>query len=216
MASNMDIDKSLDEIIAAKPKPQRQQRQGGASRGRRGGAGGGAPAAAGAGGARARYASTVPKAAGAVPAGVPEVFKIIISNLPGDVTEAAVRDLIQSTVGPVKSVQMAYTAHGKGNGIATVVFKNKGDARKAHASYHNRMIDNQRPMKVELCVDLNAVQAPLANRVAPAAQGQQGQQGQGQRRRAPGPNKPRPARPQKKTAEQLDAEMADYKQTTSA
>ncbi|WVQ77694.1 hypothetical protein IAR50_007384 [Cryptococcus sp. DSM 104548] len=135
MASKMDIDRSLDEIIAAKPKPQRQQRQGGASRGpRRGGAAGGAPAAAGAGGARARYASTVPKAAGAAPAGVPEVYKIIISNLPGDVTEAAVRDLIQSTVGPVKSVQMAYTAHGKGSGIATVVFKNKGDARKAHAS----------------------------------------------------------------------------------
>ncbi|WVQ77695.1 hypothetical protein IAR50_007385 [Cryptococcus sp. DSM 104548] len=75
------------------------------------------------------------------------------------------------------------------------------------------MIDNQRPMKVELCVDLNAVQAPLAKRVAPAAQGQQGQ---GQKRRAPAQSKPRPARPQKKTAEQLDAEMADYKQTNSA
>lgn len=41
---------------------------------------------------------------------------------------------MQSTVGPVKSVQMSYTATGKSTGIATVVFKNKGDARKAHAS----------------------------------------------------------------------------------
>lgn len=41
---------------------------------------------------------------------------------------------MQSTVGPVKSVQMSYTATGKSTGIATVVFRNKGDARKAHAS----------------------------------------------------------------------------------
>jgi len=41
---------------------------------------------------------------------------------------------MQSTVGPVKSVQMSYNAQGKTTGVATVLFRNKGDAHKAHAS----------------------------------------------------------------------------------
>jgi THO complex subunit 4 len=41
---------------------------------------------------------------------------------------------MQSTVGPVKSVQMVYTATGKSTGQATVLFKNKGDGNKAHAA----------------------------------------------------------------------------------
>ncbi|KAE8541717.1 hypothetical protein D1P53_001888 [Cryptococcus gattii VGV] len=125
----MDIDRPLDEIIATKAKPRRP-RQGGAGA-RRGGT---ASGATGATGARARYATTVPKNVAAPQPFSAEVFKIIISNLPSDVTDAAVRDLMQSTVGPVKSVQMSYTATGKSTGIATVVFRNKGDARKAHAS----------------------------------------------------------------------------------
>ncbi|OWZ75390.1 THO complex subunit 4 [Cryptococcus neoformans Bt85] len=200
MTSKMDIDRPLDEIIATKAKPRRP-RQGGAGA-RRGGA------ASGATSARARYASTVPKAISAPQPFSAEVFKIIISNLPSDVTEAAVRDLMQSTVGPVKSVQMSYTATGKSTGIATVVFRNKGDARKAHASYHNRMIDNQRPMKVELAIDPNQARSSLVNRVAPAPV-------QPQKKRAPA-TKPRNPRTAKKTAEQLDAEMAEYKQSSTA
>ncbi|OCF57501.1 hypothetical protein V866_000362 [Kwoniella sp. B9012] len=118
----MDIDKSLDEIIQAKPKLRRGGKRGG-----------GAPTSA-----RARYASAVPKAAAqaAAPAKplTAEAIKIIISNLPQDVTEAAVRDLMQSTVGPVRTVQMSYNATGKSTGVATVVFKNRGDANKAHAA----------------------------------------------------------------------------------
>ncbi|KAK4688439.1 hypothetical protein P7C73_g1671, partial [Tremellales sp. Uapishka_1] len=135
----MDIDKPLDEIIAAKPRTKRGPRKPrapgtGASAAPRGGA----PAA---GGARDRYASTVPKTA-AKPLAA-EATKIIVSNLPTDVTEAAVRDLMQSTVGPVKHAQITYNAGGKSTGVATVLFKNRGDGNKAHAAYHNRMIDNR-------------------------------------------------------------------------
>lgn len=73
----------FQQIIATKAKPRRP-RQGGAGA-RRGGA------ASGATSARARYASTVPKAISAPQPFSAEVFKIIISNLPSDVTEAAVR-----------------------------------------------------------------------------------------------------------------------------
>lgn len=68
------------EIIASKPKARRGR--GGTSARGRGGS------------ARARYASTVPKAtapAAAVKPVASEATKIIISNLPNDVTEAAVR-----------------------------------------------------------------------------------------------------------------------------
>lgn len=64
---------------------------------------------------------------------------------------------MQSTVGPVKGVQMAYNARGQSTGVATVVFKNRGDGNKAHGACelsvpvwsrangkdHNRMIDNR-------------------------------------------------------------------------
>jgi hypothetical protein len=48
--------------------------------------------------------------------------------------EADGQDLMQSTVGPVKNVQMAYNAQGKSTGVATVVFKNRGDGNKAHGA----------------------------------------------------------------------------------
>lgn len=76
----------FQQIIATKAKPRRP-RQGGAGA-RRGGT---ASGATGATGARARYASTVPKTVAAPQPFSAEVFKIIISNLPSDVTDAAVR-----------------------------------------------------------------------------------------------------------------------------
>ncbi|WVW85560.1 hypothetical protein I302_107598 [Kwoniella bestiolae CBS 10118] len=197
----MDIDKSLDEIISAKPKLRRGGKRGG-----------GAPPTS----ARARYASAVPKAAAqaAAPAKplTAEAIKIIISNLPQDVTEAAVRDLMQSTVGPVRTVQMSYNATGKSTGVATVVFKNRGDANKAHAACE--MIDNQRPMKVEIAIDPNQAQS-LASRVAapPPARGAANPRGRGRGRGGARPRNPRPA---KKTAEELDAEMTAYKETGTA
>lgn len=76
----------FQQIIATKAKPRRP-RQGGAGA-RRGGT---ASGATGATGARARYATTVPKTVAAPQPFSAEVFKIIISNLPSDVTDAAVR-----------------------------------------------------------------------------------------------------------------------------
>jgi THO complex subunit 4 len=78
-------------MIKAKPR----QRKGG-----RGGARGGAAPAPAAGGARQRYASNVPNANKNVNAKINQAaqkpiggdaVKVIISNLPQDVTEAAVR-----------------------------------------------------------------------------------------------------------------------------
>lgn len=81
-------------MIKAKPR----QRKGG--RGGSRSVSAGAPAAAGAGGARQRYASNVPNGNKNVNAKINQAaqkplggdaVKVIISNLPNDVTEAAVR-----------------------------------------------------------------------------------------------------------------------------
>jgi len=126
------------QLIASKPRRGRGGRSG---RGRSG-AGSATADASGAGGARARYSGSAPRSSGSrapaapAPAAKPltaDAIKIIISNLPADVTEPQVRDLMQSTVGPVRTVQMSYTSTGKSTGVATVLFKNKGDANKAHA-----------------------------------------------------------------------------------
>jgi len=193
----MDLDQPLADIIASKQKTKRG----------RPGRGRGSSSAS-----RGRNAGNAPKAQSNVAQPKPitaEAVKIIISNLPSDVTEAAVRDLMQSTVGPVRSVHMIYTSTGKSTGQATVLFKNKGDGNKAHTAYHNRMIDNQRPMKVEIALDPSTL-VSLASRFAPAPAAR----GSAPTRRR-GATSARTPRPAKKTAEQLDAEMADYK-TTSA
>lgn len=132
-------------MIAAKPRGSRRGGRGSRSGGgARGGAAAEGGAARGAAGARARYSGSAPRnasqtqrAAAAPAAAKPitaDATKIIISNLPTDVTEAQVRDLMQSTVGPVRNLQMSFTATGKSTGTATVIFKNRGDANKAHAS----------------------------------------------------------------------------------
>lgn len=41
---------------------------------------------------------------------------------------------MQSTVGPVKSVQLVYNRNGTSTGTATVIFKDKGNGNKAHSA----------------------------------------------------------------------------------
>ncbi|KAJ9092040.1 hypothetical protein QFC21_007020 [Naganishia friedmannii] len=140
--SAMDIDKGLDEIMATR-KTANKSKRGGAA-----GAGGAKRGGAAAGGARARYAGNVPVARGVQQQAVAPLsqatrdsLKIIISNLPTDVDEAAVRELFHKTCGPVKSCSLAYDSKGKSKGVADVVFQRRGDAQKAFDQYNNRMID---------------------------------------------------------------------------
>ena len=48
---------------------------------------------------------------------------------------------MQSTVGPVKNVVMNYSSAGKSTGTATIVFRQKGDANKAHGACELAMVD---------------------------------------------------------------------------
>ncbi|KAL1743529.1 hypothetical protein HDZ31DRAFT_40692 [Schizophyllum fasciatum] len=124
------MDKSLDELISTRPR-------GGA--GRRGAPRRGAGAKAQVLGNNRPRAPAV-TARPAVPSTQPS-DKIIVSNLPYDVNEAAVKELFASTVGPLRSVMIHYDAAGKSKGIAVVNFQRAGDGNKAYQQYNNRLID---------------------------------------------------------------------------
>ncbi|TFK51153.1 hypothetical protein OE88DRAFT_1630432 [Heliocybe sulcata] len=134
------MDRSLDEMIKTnkkskpKAKPQRR-RSSGVKQALLGKA---APAAAAKPAAKAarKAAAAAPPKTVAQPAD-----KIIVSNLPLDVTEAQVKELFASTVGPLRAIQLSYDASGRSKGIATVHFQKHGDGTKAFQQYNNRLID---------------------------------------------------------------------------
>jgi len=201
------MDKALDEIIASRPKTHRR----GARRGTTARAQVlGKPVTTPVHRARAAAAPATDSSK-AVSQGSE---KIIVSNLPGDVNEAQIKDLFNQTVGALREITLHYDASGRSKGIATVTFQKKGDGAKAFQQYNNRLIDGKRPMKIEIVVDPSRP-LPLASRVAPAPaatkaatprtgtapRGRRGVRGRGGARKSE-----RPA----KSAADLDAEMEDY------
>ncbi|CAK5274811.1 unnamed protein product, partial [Mycena citricolor] len=215
MSSNMEM--SLDDMIASRPKGDRRGSNRGKARAQVLGNTGLSPAA------KARKAATAPaKAKGPAPAAAAAATttpseKIIVSNLPPDVNESQVKELFHTTIGALREVTLHYDANGRSKGVATVQFIKKGDGNRAFKEYNNRLIDGRRPMKIEIVMDPSRVPpAPLASRVAPAAQAQTQTatprggapaRGRGGRRGRGG--KAKGERPQKSAAD-LDAEMEDY------
>lgn len=149
--------------------------------------------------------------------------KIVVSNLPKDVSEAQIKDFFSSSVGHVKKVELSYGPGGVSRGIATVIFGHADSATKAFGEMNGILIDN-RPVKVEVVV-ANAALIPAPKtlsqrmsqpKVQPKSAAANKHAGNNAKGGAAG-NKPakkartgRSARPAKKTAEELDSEMADY------
>ncbi|KAH9947532.1 hypothetical protein B0H21DRAFT_738432 [Amylocystis lapponica] len=198
------MDKTLDEIIATRPKGIRRttsRRNSGKAQVL------GSPPHPPA--ARARAAATVTtKSTAAAPTNQQPADKIIVSNLPPDVNEVQVKELFHSTVGPLREVTLHYDSQGRSKGVAAVHFQRRGDGTKAFQQYNNRLIDGKRPMKIEIVLDPSrpAPSASLVSRVAPApvapTEGARlgGAAARGGRRGE---------RPNKSVAD-LDAEMEDY------
>ncbi|SOV02691.1 related to YRA1 - RNA annealing protein [Ustilago sp. UG-2017a] len=221
---------ALDEIISARPKKTGAGRN--SQRGRRGGRAGRPSAKAAAVGAGAQNAAVIAASNRNKP---PVVIpgrsgntgsKIILSNLPLDVTEAQVKELFATTIGPLRKVAMSYRANGQSTGVCTVEYQRADDAARAYTQYNNRLIDGKKPLKVEVVVDpakvaaAPAAAAKGAKGAAGAANGAKGKDGRAAagasargRGRARGAK--REARP-KKTVEDLDAEMEDYNKQASS
>ncbi|KAK5660923.1 hypothetical protein OQA88_12296 [Cercophora sp. LCS_1] len=148
--------------------------------------------------------------------------KIMVSNLPKDVSEPQIKEYFQSSVGQVKKVELSYGPGGASRGVAQVTFHHADGASKAYSKLNGLLIDG-RPVKVEVIVanaDLIPPPKPLGQRItAPKAQPKSAaavKNAKGAAGAAAGKGakkagrRPKSGRPSKKTAEELDSEMTDY------
>ncbi|KAF2869672.1 hypothetical protein BDV95DRAFT_596010 [Massariosphaeria phaeospora] len=148
--------------------------------------------------------------------------KIMVSRLPVDVDEQALKDyfVTATDTGKPKSVIINYGANGRSLGTATITFFKQEQAVKAMSELDGMKID-RKPIKVEMMVPAAHVpattaQASLAARVQPARKdkpkpatatktsGRGRDSGRGRGRGRGGSNKA------KKTVEEMDQEMKDY------
>jgi len=155
--------------------------------------------------------------------------KIIVSNLPMDVTESQIKDYFVQTIGIVKKVLLTYGPNGQSRGVATIIFSD-GKAASEAAKLHDGTKVDGRPMRVE--VVLGAKQAPtpapakaLSERISQAKQPKNQPKSAAPKTAASKAAAPKAAAAKKtkkpargrnagrgkpKTAEELDAEMNDY------
>jgi len=221
------LDQSLDEILSTQRRTSRGPR-----RGRRAPQAGRAVAVAAPVGGVKKATRTAKGAVKAVPTG-PSAgsgnSKIVVSNLPKDVNEGQIKEYFVKSVGPIKRVEISYGPNGVSRGIANITFHNADGASKALKALNGLLVDGK-PMKIEVLVDASRVPAipapkglseriaqpkgqakPQPKSAAPKADtnGATGAGTRGKGRRARG-RVGRNSRPAKKTAEELDSEMADY------
>ncbi|KAK2001266.1 hypothetical protein LX36DRAFT_708669 [Colletotrichum falcatum] len=219
------LDQSLDEILST-------QRRAGGRRSQRRSTGGRPAAAAPVGGVQktskpARAAANKPNAA--KPAQGTGDSKVIVSNLPKDVNEQQIKEYFVTSVGPIKRVEISYGPNSVSRGIANITFRDPDGASKAFQKLNGLLVDN-RPIKIEIVVGASQAanvippKKSLAERTTqPKAQpksaannkrntantANKGAAAPGARGKKP-ERRARTGRPAKKTAEELDSEMADY------
>ncbi|KAL8691829.1 MAG: hypothetical protein Q9218_003026, partial [Villophora microphyllina] len=148
--------------------------------------------------------------------------KIIVSNLPSDVTEKNVKEYFSDTIGPVRRVHLTYGPNGVMRGIVTIVFVKPDSAAKALQTLNGVQVD-KRPMKIEVVLDaakavatapakglsdrITQGKGPKAAKAAKPTTNGAATRGDRTRGRGRGRNA---GRGKPKTADELDAEMVDY------
>ncbi|TQV95207.1 hypothetical protein V2A60_009745 [Cordyceps javanica] len=219
------LDKPLDDIVSARRKSAGNRRSQRRTAGR--------TATAPAGGiqkAKPTARGAAAKGAQGKTAGPQGESKVIVSNLPKDVSEQQIKEYFVQSVGPIKRVELSYGPNSQSRGIANVIFHKPDGASRAFQKLNGLLVDN-RPIKIEIVV--GAAQADkvippvktLAERASqPKAQpksaaaakqgnnagkdGAKGKAGKGRRGRN--------ARPIKKSLTELDADMDNYMADSSA
>ncbi|KAF4776638.1 RNA recognition domain-containing protein [Colletotrichum scovillei] len=228
------LDQSLDEILST----QRRSAGGPGRRSQRRSTGGRPAAAAPVGGvqktSRPARGAAANKPNAAKPAQGSGDSKVIVSNLPKDVNEQQIKEYFLTSVGPIKRVDISYGPNSVSRGIANITFREADGASKAFQKLNGLLVDN-RPIKIEIVVGASQAanvippaKKTLAERTtqpkaqpksaannkrnnnnnnnANAGKGGPAAAGTGGKK----PRAKRTGRPAKKTAEELDSEMADY------
>ncbi|KAI1376053.1 RNA recognition domain-containing protein [Hypoxylon crocopeplum] len=216
------LDQSLDEILST------QRRAAGGRRQTQRRTAGRATTAAPVGGVQKTFRQprgAATKQTPAKTAGAHGESKVVVSNLPRDVNEGQIKEYFTTSVGPIKRVELSYGPNSVSRGIATVTFSKLDGASKAFNALNGLLVDN-RPIKIEIVVsaakaaEIAPAPKTLTERITqPKAQPKSaandkkkeaagkatGPGARGRKRRGP-----RSGRPAKKTAEELDSDMADY------
>lgn len=211
------LDQSLDEILSARPGAGARRRSQ-----RRSTAGRPTPTAPVGGVQKKMKAPAAPKSAPTKAATAPGDSKIMISNLPKDVTEPMIKEYFVNSIGPVKKVEISYGPNGQSRGSAHVTFSRPDGASNAFKKVNGVLLDNK-PLKIEIVVgnaEAEKVIPPaksLADRVTKpkaqpksAANNKHGANDKADATKNKRARRPRNGRPTKKTKEELDADMADY------
>ncbi|KAG9951739.1 hypothetical protein KCU85_g2663, partial [Aureobasidium melanogenum] len=221
------LDQSLEEIAGSRRNDARRNRRGAKPRVSTGGVTKNAAAAKPAG----RQPKAAAAAAAIVGAALPATgeSKIIVSNLPSDVTEQQIKEYFSQAVGPVKKVLLNYNKNGRSVGVATIIFSQAQSAAEAAKKLDSVKVDGK-PMKIEVILGAKYAPAPaapksLGDRIqAPKAKKENNKPksaaaapkpataGAAGATKASGRagRKGRAGRPKPKTVEELDAEMSEY------
>lgn len=234
----MDLDKSLDAILANKPKTHRHNgklQQAKPKAKQTSGAGVSKKQPAAKTSAVKQHSAKLAKSADLVSkATQQDPTKIVVHHFPSDITPAQIKDYLIGKIGPVAKVELAYNAHGKSTGTATIVFKSKpaGLAKKAAAYLHGTNTDQRnQKLQVELVHEmpvpglaerlpgLGSVTRQPQQKVATQVQAKKGKQVarpvavKQTKLKKTGPGRVKRVA---KTAEELDADMTDYFDKKSA
>ncbi|GAB7355960.1 hypothetical protein MBLNU459_g6592t1 [Dothideomycetes sp. NU459] len=227
--SSSKLDQSLEEIAGS--------RRVNARRGRRAGAKPAAPRVSGGVSKNTAPKATKPAAprTGKPAAPLPQLTgesKIIVSNLPADVTEQQIKEYFSKSVGAVKKVLLNYNKTGRSVGVATIIFQQPNSAAEAAKTYDGVKVDGK-PMKIEVILGAKFAPEPakpkaLGERIsqpkkdaakpksaaaAPknaAKAGANGATTAGARGGRGGRKGRAAGRPKPKSVEELDAEMSEY------
>ncbi|KAI4745586.1 hypothetical protein E4T50_04035 [Aureobasidium sp. EXF-12298] len=222
------LDQSLEEIAGSRRNDTRRPRRGDKPRVSAGGVtkNQAAPKTAG---RQPRPAAAA--AAAIVGAALPATgeSKIIVSNLPSDVTEQQIKEYFSKSVGPVKKVLLNYNKNGRSVGVATIIFSQAQSAAAAAKQLDSVKVDGK-PMRIEVILGAKYAPAPAAPKslgdriqapktkkennkpktAAAAPKPVNAAAGGATKAAGRGGRKARAGRPKPKTVEELDAEMSEY------
>ncbi|SCU83850.1 LAFA_0D06238g1_1 [Lachancea sp. 'fantastica'] len=143
--------------------------------------------------------------------------KVSVEGLPRDIKQDAVREFFSSQIGGVARILLSYNERGLSTGMATITFKNVEKAREAVKKFNGAPIDGGRS-KLRLSLIIDPTKKPLASRIQSIVErkplpvrGPNKKVAAVKKQKRDEKKKPKTkAKPEKKSLEQLDQEMADY------
>jgi len=123
-------------------------------------------------GAKTAAAKARPAAVTPVANPLAQAKRAVVSNMPLDVNEDAVKQYFSANVGKVRKVDGHYREDGRPTGTYTLVFEKPGKAQVLLEKFHNQPVDGGKShMAVQILLDATVAAPPtLAGRIGGSAE----------------------------------------------